>query len=156
MRIIVERRRNAQAASRCRRMIRRFFALFAIQDRPQLLFPALGRHDPGTAEKRRMVPDMLAVSTGQIGHPMSFFILMIAHDGLIHALYLPVTKEDRTDQTHPFLNGLPGTCQSIYVPLYSNNLRNILSRKLTKKKCSSVGDESGGQSFRPCSVAASQ
>ncbi len=68
-----------------RRFSRWFFALFAIQDAAQILPTAFIRYDPRTAKNRWVVPDMLAMSAGQIRHPMSFFILMVAHDRLIHA-----------------------------------------------------------------------
>lgn len=51
-----------------------------------MLLAAFGDDDPGTAEKRRLMPDMLAMAAGQISHPVAKFILMIADDELVHAL----------------------------------------------------------------------
>ena len=66
------------------RKIRRFFAFFAIQDAAEMLSASFVRRDPRTAEKGRMMSDMLTMAAGQIGHPMSFFVLMVADDRLIH------------------------------------------------------------------------
>ena len=92
-----------------RRIGRRFFALLAVQDSAEILPAALGCQYPGTAEKRGMVPDMLAMAAGQICHPMPFFVLMIADDRLIHALIIPATVSVRLSiHRYRFSNGSSG------------------------------------------------
>ncbi len=49
-----------------------------------MLLAAFGGHDPRTAEKRRLMPHMLAMAAGQIGHPVPFFIEMVTDDDLVH------------------------------------------------------------------------
>lgn len=69
---------------------RRLVALFAVQDHAKVSRAAFGGRHPGAAEKGRMVSHMLPVAAGQIGDPMAFFVLMIADDGLVHAVPLSV------------------------------------------------------------------
>lgn len=88
IRALVEGRKISQGASGCQRVLWRFFTLSAIQGGAQMLPATLVGHNPRAAEKRRLMSDMLAVSAGQIGDPVPFFILMIADDGLIHVLIM--------------------------------------------------------------------
>lgn len=49
-----------------------------------MLVSPLGGHDPRPIHKRRLMPHMLSMATGQIRHPVVLFILMIADNGLVH------------------------------------------------------------------------
>jgi hypothetical protein len=58
---------------------------FTVQQLPAvLLTPSVGQH-PGPIGHRRLVPDMLPMAAGQIGHPIPIFILMISDDRLVHS-----------------------------------------------------------------------
>jgi hypothetical protein len=46
------------------------------------------------------MPHMLSMAAGQIGHPITLFIQMIADNGLVHKHSLTAM----TDHTHSFLN----------------------------------------------------
>jgi hypothetical protein len=48
-----------------------------------LLTSRFSKH-PRTIGKWRLVPDVLAVTTGQIGNPVGLFILVIADNRLLH------------------------------------------------------------------------
>ena len=49
-----------------------------------MLLAPLRRHDPRAIHKRRLMPHVLAMAAGQIGHPVAKFIEMIADNRLIH------------------------------------------------------------------------
>lgn len=49
-----------------------------------MLAAALAGNDPRPIHKRWLMSHMLAMAAGQIGHPVSLFILMIADNGLVH------------------------------------------------------------------------
>jgi len=42
------------------------------------------REYPGRQPPGRVVPDVLTVATGAVGHPVPLVVLMEAHDGLLH------------------------------------------------------------------------
>jgi hypothetical protein len=66
------------------RIRRRLLAFLAVQDGAKILIPSGLRQHPGPAEKRRLMPHMLSMATGQICHPIALFILMITDNGLVH------------------------------------------------------------------------
>lgn len=49
-----------------------------------MLAAALAGDNPRPIHKRWLMPHMLAMAAGQIGHPVALFILMIADNGLVH------------------------------------------------------------------------
>jgi hypothetical protein len=61
-------------------------ALLATQHHPHFLIPPRLRQNPRPANQRRVVPHMLVVPTSQFRHPMVFFVLEIAHYGLLGGL----------------------------------------------------------------------
>ena len=69
-------------------MVRRctLITLFAPQQRPQLGIPPRLRQNPRPTHQRRVMPYMLVMPTRQFGHPMVFFVLEVAGDGLLHGL----------------------------------------------------------------------
>jgi hypothetical protein len=62
----------------------RLSAQFAMEHEAQkLLTPAFGQY-PGAIGERWIVPHMLGVPAGQIGHPITHLILMKTHNCLFH------------------------------------------------------------------------
>ena len=49
-----------------------------------MLVTALGGDGPRAIHERRLMADMLPMTAGQIGHPITLFIEMIPDNGLIH------------------------------------------------------------------------
>jgi hypothetical protein len=45
---------------------------------------AFGGQDPRPVAERWLMPDMLPVAAGQVCHPITLLVLMIADDGLLH------------------------------------------------------------------------
>jgi hypothetical protein len=74
----------SNAGSGCSRFFRRLFTLLAIEDAAKMLLAAFRSYHPWSAKERRLVPDMLPMAAGQIGHPVAKFILMIRDDRLVH------------------------------------------------------------------------
>jgi hypothetical protein len=64
----------------CRRI-----ALAAVEHLANPALAPFGRRHPGSIDPRRMVPDVLAMSAGEIGHPISLFVLVQGDNGAIHA-----------------------------------------------------------------------
>ncbi len=44
------------------------------------------RQHPRPTHQRRVVPHMLVMPTSQLGHPVVFFILQVADNGLLHGV----------------------------------------------------------------------
>ena len=63
-----------------------FFTLLAVQCATKMLLPPVLSENPRPAHKRRLMAHVLAMSAGQIGHPVAVFVLMKTDDGLMHHL----------------------------------------------------------------------
>lgn len=50
-----------------------------------MLAPAFAGDNPRSIHERRLMPHMLPMAAGQIGHPVAMFIQMISNNGLVHA-----------------------------------------------------------------------
>ena len=50
-----------------------------------MLAAALAGDDPWPVHEWWLMPHMLSMAAGQIGHPIALFILMITDNGLVHA-----------------------------------------------------------------------
>lgn len=61
-----------------------FFTFFAIQLSAEKKPPSFLRQHPRSTGHGRLMPHMLAMSTAKIGHPMTFFILVIPDNVLLH------------------------------------------------------------------------
>jgi hypothetical protein len=55
-----------------------------------MLLPPVLSENPRPAHKRRLMAHVLAMSAGQIGHPVAVFVLMKTDDGLMH--HLPIRR----------------------------------------------------------------
>lgn len=64
----------------------RLIAQFALEYEAQKLRPPAFGQYPGAIGERWIVPHMLGVPAGQIGHPITHLILMITHNSLFHFL----------------------------------------------------------------------
>jgi hypothetical protein len=51
-----------------------------------MLLTAMSGQDPGTVEERWVMSNMLSMTTGQIGNPVTVLVLVVASDGLLHVL----------------------------------------------------------------------
>lgn len=51
-----------------------------------MLVSPLGDHDPRPIHKRRLMPHMLPMAAGQIGHPIPMFVEMVSDNGLVHEI----------------------------------------------------------------------
>ena len=49
-----------------------------------MLVSPLGSHDPQPIHKRWLMPHMLPMAAGQIGHPIPVFVEMVSENGLVH------------------------------------------------------------------------
>ena len=49
-----------------------------------MLVSPLAGHDPRPIHKRRLMPHMLPMAAGQIGHPITLFVEVVPDNGLIH------------------------------------------------------------------------
>ncbi len=61
-----------------------FVTMLAVQHGPQKVLPPAFCEHPGAAGQRRIVPHMLAMAAGQIGHPITHLIFMKANYLLLH------------------------------------------------------------------------
>jgi len=61
-----------------------FLTLLTIQFGTEKGVPPFLRQYPRTACHRRLMPHMLAMAAAKVGHPMTFLILVITDNGLLH------------------------------------------------------------------------
>lgn len=47
---------------------------------------------PGAIDEGGLMPDMLPMATGQIGHPVTLFILVISDDRLLHRVMILLSQ----------------------------------------------------------------
>jgi hypothetical protein len=77
-------------------------AAYALELVPNPLRPARFRQHPGTELPWRLMPHMLAVAAGELGHPMPFVIAVESDDGLLHgALCCFTARYARRQQRDP-------------------------------------------------------
>lgn len=69
---------------RRKRLGRRFVAFLAIQIGTHILIASGDGEHPRTIRERRLMPDVLSMTTGQIGDPVTILILVISDDRLLH------------------------------------------------------------------------
>jgi hypothetical protein len=55
-----------------------------------MIVAALGGDNPRAIHKRGLMPHMLAMAAGQVGHPIAMFITMIPDNRLVHEVMLCV------------------------------------------------------------------
>ncbi len=67
-----------------------------------MLLAARRRQYPRPVRQRRLMPDMLAMTTGQIRNPVTVLILMVAYNRLVHISVSVAALQDR------FSNGRSG------------------------------------------------
>ena len=75
-----------------RRISSRFFALLAVQMGTQVLFTSSDSEHPRAIREWRLVPYVLPMPTGQIGHPVTLVILVISDDRLLHVVTILVLQ----------------------------------------------------------------
>ncbi len=61
-----------------------FFTSFAPEGLSEMRGATVRREDPGSIGHRRLMANMLPVAASQICDPIAMFILMVAHDRLLH------------------------------------------------------------------------
>ncbi len=58
----------------------------------QMLLASSDGEYPGAIDEGGLMPDMLPMATGQIGHPVTLFILVISDDRLLHSTTMLVLQ----------------------------------------------------------------
>jgi hypothetical protein len=86
-----ERMRQDLSGNR-RRIGRWFLALLAVQMGAQMLLTPCDGEYPGAVDEGGLMPYVLPMTTGQIGHPIAVFVLVISNDRLLHGTTMLVLQ----------------------------------------------------------------
>jgi hypothetical protein len=84
---------TVERSSRNRRRIgSQFLAFLAVQMGAQMLLTACDGEYPGAIDEGGLMPYVLPMTTGQIGHPIAVFVLVIPNDRLLHGTTMLVLQ----------------------------------------------------------------
>jgi hypothetical protein len=75
-----------------KRFSRRFLALLAVQMGAQMLLTSSNGEYPRAIDEGGLMPYVLPMTTGQIGHPIAVFVLVISNDRLLHGTTMLVLQ----------------------------------------------------------------
>jgi hypothetical protein len=75
-----------------KRFSRRFLALLTVQIGAQMLFTPCDGEYPRAIDEGGLMPYVLPMTTGQIGHPIAVFVLVISNDRLLHSTTMLVLQ----------------------------------------------------------------
>ena len=75
-----------------RRIGRQFLAFLAVQMGAQMLLTSSHGEHPRAIDEGGLMPYVLPMTTGQIGHPIALFVLVISNDRLLHSTTMLVLQ----------------------------------------------------------------
>jgi hypothetical protein len=75
-----------------RKIGRRFLAFLAVKMSAQMLLASSHGEHPRAIDEGGLMPYVLPMTTGQIGHPIALFVLVISNDRLLHSTTMLVLQ----------------------------------------------------------------
>jgi hypothetical protein len=69
-----------------------FFTFFTVECLSDVLLAAGFSQNPGPVGHWRLVTDVLSVTAGQVGHPISMLVEVKSHDRLLHRQPCPLQR----------------------------------------------------------------